>query len=292
MPDTENRAKPARAESLPVQVVRLGVLYSLFALALGVCLLVWREEAVAIAYIAVSAAVVLYGLWKACRYFFETPAAARERQLLSTGLLLLTVGFLLLIFRLDEEPNWLTRIMAALMLFGAAIRFQAAFDLKRMFYKRWYVFAVLALVEAVLGVLALIPVFEKQALILVLGGLLAAEGLADGWCRLAMRRIMRAREKAAKKAAEAAERAAAEPKPEVQPEPGPAEAKPETPAETEPEAPTERRHKPVFGHTKAEDPFKTDKKPSMTEEKPEEPKEAKEEEKEEKADGAVSLKKE
>ena len=135
----EKKAEKRDRLNLPLELVERGFLYTLACLALGIALAFWPEASVGISYTLASAGIIVLGLWRIWKYLvIDEYDEGMEHQELASGLILAAGGILLLVLR-GELAVLLPRIVGMVLLVLAAIRVQAAVDLKRMGDKVWYI---------------------------------------------------------------------------------------------------------------------------------------------------------
>ncbi len=209
--------------NLPLELVQRGFLYTLASLALGAALAFWPGTSVGVSYTLAAVGIIVLGIWRIWKYLvIDEYEEGREHQELASGLILLAGGIMLLVFR-SELANMLPTIIGMVLLVLAAIRVQAAVDLKRMGDRFWYIPLAMAVLHLAGSLVVLIAAMEKNVCLTVLGALLLAEALCDLWCRLRMRHFEKRKAEAAAGTGgdEAGEKPAAEEK-----------APEETPAET------------------------------------------------------------
>lgn len=188
--------------NLPLELVQRGFLYTLAALAMGVALAFWPLESVGVSYTLAAAGIMLLGLWRLWKYFVVDDAAeGMEHQEFASGLILVAGGILLLVYR-ARLADLLPVIIGLVLLVLAAIRAQAAIDLKRLGARLWVMPLVLACLHLAGGLVVLIFPLEKQVSLTILGALLLAEALCDLWCRLMMRHLEKKRAEAKPEAGE------------------------------------------------------------------------------------------
>ncbi len=173
-----------RIRNLPREAVQRGYLYTLLALVLGVVLLISPDKSVWFVYGTAAGGLILLGLWRVWKYFrIDDTEEGKEHQVLSQGLVLAMGGILLFIY-MHRTAELLPVIVGAVMLFIAAIRTQAAVDLKRAGARPWFAPLIAAGLFALCGVLVLAIGFEQHVFMIMLGVVLVAEAVCDFLCRL------------------------------------------------------------------------------------------------------------
>lgn len=149
------------------------------ALAFGLVLLIWPDITTSVILNLCGAALLIAGAWKIGRYFLRKDAYRAYNWDLSVGLLLALAGFSLIAFKA-------LLLSAAPLLFGVALviggvaKIQAACNLRRLAYGRWYLTMIAAAVSCLLGALIIAnPFATSLALVRVIGAAVAVEAAQD-----------------------------------------------------------------------------------------------------------------
>ncbi len=179
--------KKSLIRNLPLEAVERGFLYTLGVFVLGIVLLIWPGKSVWFVYCTAAVAMILLGAWRIRKYFaVDSAEEGREHQVFAQGLVLAIGGILLLVY-MQRMAEWIPVLAGAAMLFIAAIRVQAAVDVKRLGFGLWYIPLCTAIATAVCGATVLVFHIQQDANMIMLGALLVLEALCDLTCRLVIR---------------------------------------------------------------------------------------------------------
>ena len=127
----------------------------LFFLGVG-ALLIWLESMVTIiASYALSAVMLVCGVWLLIRYLRSDPEARIAGKDLALGLILVLAG-VLLVFNPTDMDRIFPRLWGLSLVFGGFLKIQYAFDEKTVGVKRWWLMLVFAAVSLIIGILALL----------------------------------------------------------------------------------------------------------------------------------------
>ena len=144
--------------------------------ALGLLLIVKPGLSADLIGIAVGVALIAFGVVKLVGYFSKDLYRLAFQFDLAFGGLMVAIGALILI-RPGTAMNLLCVVMAIEIIADGLFKGQTALDAKRFGLERWWLIALSALVAVGVGVaLALRPGQGAQALVVLLGAALLAEG--------------------------------------------------------------------------------------------------------------------
>lgn len=147
--------------------------------ALGLLLIVKPGLSADLIGIAVGVALIAFGVVKLVGYFSKDLYRLAFQFDLAFGGLLVAIGALILI-RPGTAMNLLCVVMAIEIIADGLFKGQTALDAKRFGLERWWLIALSALVAVGVGVaLALRPGQGAQALVVLLGAALLAEGVLN-----------------------------------------------------------------------------------------------------------------
>lgn len=120
----------------------------------GLILLIWPTLSSTILCYALSAGVLVYGVYRLIAYFRHKPQSAMQRHDFSSGIILVVLALIILI-KPELVISVLPVLLGLLLVMGAARETQIAIDLSRMEQARWYLPLIAAVVQAILGVMIL-----------------------------------------------------------------------------------------------------------------------------------------
>lgn len=131
----------------------------------GLVLLIWPTLSSAVLCYALSAGVLLYGLFRIVSYFRSKPQNALQGRDFASGLMLVALA-LLIFLKTEMVVSLLPMLLGLLLLFGAARETQIAVDLFRLRESRWYLPLIAALIQGILGLLILLNPFSTAMLLM------------------------------------------------------------------------------------------------------------------------------
>jgi uncharacterized membrane protein HdeD (DUF308 family) len=141
--------------------VPMAVLTALF----GLVLLIWPSLSSALICYALSAGVLLYGLFRIAVYFRNKPQNALEGRDFASGLMLVALALLILI-KTELVISLLPMLLGLLLLLGTARETQVAVDLYRLRESRWFLPLIAGLIQGILGLLILLNPFSTAMLLM------------------------------------------------------------------------------------------------------------------------------
>ncbi|MGI6173732.1 MAG: HdeD family acid-resistance protein [Christensenellales bacterium] len=170
--------------------MRLGnVGLSAFFILIGLALLFAPEISGTAIVWALATLLILFGIISIVTYFVDERYAVMRRGSFTTGLAATALGLLLAI-RPTILIAFLPTVWGCLLCFGGFFKLQAAIDLKRMSYKRWYIELIMGIVTVILGGVVLSDPFEA-ALVMTrfIGASLLIEGISDVVATVTLNRV-------------------------------------------------------------------------------------------------------
>ena len=172
----------------------------LFFLGVG-ALLIWLESMVTIiASYALSAVMLVCGVWLLIRYLRSDPEARIAGKDLALGLILVLAG-ILLVFNPTDMDRIFPRLWGLSLVFGGFLKIQYAFDRKSLGAEKWWILLILAAFSLIIGVISLLnPAFLGDNRELVIGIMLLSEAVLDITVFLLLKRKIRKRSEAPHKA--------------------------------------------------------------------------------------------
>lgn len=146
---------------------------------LGIVLLVWPTLSVQMICYGLAVAMIVIGISYGIMYFTKDNLEGFLQMDLVIGIVCLAFGIFILL-----NPTFLSSVlpfaMGIILLLGAIVKIQSAFNMKKLRFKKWYLILICALVIGVLGaVLLWNPFQEEKYMILYIGICLILDGLTN-----------------------------------------------------------------------------------------------------------------
>ena len=146
---------------------------------LGIVLLAWPTLSVQMICYGLAVAMIVIGISYGIMYFTKDTLEGFLQMDLVIGLVCLAFGIFILL-----NPTFLSSVlpfaMGIILLLGAIVKIQSAFNMKKLRMKKWYLILVCALVIGVLGAVLLCnPFGEERYMILYIGICLILDGLVN-----------------------------------------------------------------------------------------------------------------
>ena len=146
---------------------------------LGVVLLAWPTLSVQIICYGLAVAMIVIGISYGIMYFTKDSLEGFLQMDLVIGIVCLAFGIFILL-----NPTFLSSVlpfaMGIILLLGAIVKIQSAFNMKNLRLKKWYLILICALVIGVLGAVLLWNPFEEEKyMILYIGICLILDGLTN-----------------------------------------------------------------------------------------------------------------
>ena len=146
---------------------------------LGVVLLAWPTLSVQMICYGLAVAMIVIGLSYGIMYFTKDNLEGFLQLDLVIGIICLAFGIFILL-----NPTFLSSVlpfaMGIILLLGAIVKIQSAFNMKKLRFKKWYLTLICALVIGALGaVLLWNPFKEEKYMILYIGICLILDGLTN-----------------------------------------------------------------------------------------------------------------
>lgn len=154
-------------------------LAAIATLVFGLLLLIHPQFLTDLIFNICGAALCIAGAFNIIRYFTRKDPYAGFNWELGLGLVLLTLGVILVAFK-NALLSLLPLLFGLALLFGGIAKIQAAMNMRRMMYARWYFTMIAAAVSCVLGILIIVNPFGTMLTLLrVIGGALIIEAVED-----------------------------------------------------------------------------------------------------------------
>lgn len=155
------------------------VIYIVFALVAGLCLLLFPQMTTSVVFWGLAAALMIMGAINLIGYFRASVIAAVTGDSMASGLLMIVLG-LVVGFAQETIASLLPVIFGIVLFIGGILKTQGAFDLKRMGDMRWFITLIGALVSLSFGVIVLCnPFGTLMTLMRVMGAFLVVESIQD-----------------------------------------------------------------------------------------------------------------
>lgn len=156
-------------------------LVSLGYLVLGLVLLFYPAFSMATLCYVFGILTLVYGVFHIVVYFMKDGTTSIFRFDLVIGLIAVAASIWML-----ARPAGILKlipiILGAFVLLSALMKLQYSIDLRKMDYERWWLVLIFALVCGALGVLLLFrPFAAAKTMTMLLGGVLALDGIAGIW---------------------------------------------------------------------------------------------------------------
>lgn len=175
-------------------VFTLGAL-SLVYVVLGLTLLIQPKALQVILCYILGIAAAAVGIIRIVWHFLKRDPAGSARSDIPMGVVMIAAG-VYMIARVEAVWAWLPVILGFAVLFDSILKMQHAFELRRMSFGYWWLFLLLGLITAVLGVLLLLGVMPENIATYYFGVTL----MVDGVVNIAILMLLMAKWRAAAKA--------------------------------------------------------------------------------------------
>ena len=152
---------------------------SLLCVVIGLAALIFPQLAINLIFTVLGILLMIIGGILILRYFLQK-AFAESDYSLAAGAVFLLVGLILLIAPAGVAAM-LQYVFGIVLFLGGALKFQGAFDLKRLGDSKWYICLIFAAVAIGLGFLITRNPFTSELTFMrIIGSSLLVEGLMDG----------------------------------------------------------------------------------------------------------------
>lgn len=146
---------------------------------LGIVLLAWPTLSVQMICYGLAVAMIVIGISYGIMYFTKDNLEGFLQMDLVIGIVCLAFGIFILL-----NPTFLSSVlpfaMGIILLLGAIVKIQSAFNMKKLRFRKWYLILICALVIGALGaVLLWNPFQEEKYMILYIGICLILDGLTN-----------------------------------------------------------------------------------------------------------------
>ena len=170
----------AERSALPIKVTKTGyILLSAALCVLGIVLMAAPDVSLAVFERALGICMILYGIIKLAGYFSKDLFRLAFQFDLAFGILLLALGIITLA-RPELTISFLCVMLGIPLLADGLFKVQIAIDAKRFGISRWWLILALAILSGSFGaLLALRPIQSAQAMMVLAGLSVLAEGLMN-----------------------------------------------------------------------------------------------------------------
>ena len=146
---------------------------------LGIVLLAWPRLSVQMICYGFTIAMIVIGFSYGIMYFTKDNLEGFQQMDLVIGIICLAFGIFIFL-----NPTFLSSVLpfaiGIILLLGAIVKIQSAFNMKKLRLKKWYLILICALVVGALGaVLLWNPFQEEKYMILYIGICLILDGLTN-----------------------------------------------------------------------------------------------------------------
>ncbi|MDL2325320.1 DUF308 domain-containing protein, partial [Ruminococcaceae bacterium OttesenSCG-928-A16] len=121
---------------------------------------------------------IVMGLVRIASFFVRDVTERILHGDFATGIVMVAIGIFLF-----TNPDFLWRLLPIIIgftiLFDSIIKLQNSFAMRQMEFPAWWVYSVVSVITAVLGILLIVGVFGDNILIYYLGGVLIADGVIN-----------------------------------------------------------------------------------------------------------------
>lgn len=155
------------------------ILISALYVVLGVVLCVWPDTSLKMICYGLGFVMVVLGITYGIIYFTKDTLAGFLQMDLVIGIVCLAFGVFILL-----NPTFLSTVlpfaMGIILLLGAVVKIQSAWNMRRLRFERWYAVLICALVIIVLGIILLCNPFQKEHdMVLYIGVCLSIDGITN-----------------------------------------------------------------------------------------------------------------
>ena len=155
------------------------IISSILYMALGIVLLLWKDTTLNIICYAFGGITLFYGFSRLTSYLGTRENSSVLQADNFIGILMIGLGIFLLMNRSIIE-SILPIVLGLFVIFNSIIKLQYAFELKGVFYEKWWILLFLGITTAVLGAVVCINKFPTPDIsLLVMGAVLVADGLSN-----------------------------------------------------------------------------------------------------------------
>lgn len=158
------------------------ILVSALYVVLGVVLLLWPTTSVKMICYGLGIAMLVLGITYGVIYFTKDNLSGFLQMDLVIGIICLAFGIFILL-----NPAFLASVlpfaMGIILLLGAVVKLQSAFNMKRLNFSKWYLVLICALLIVALGIVLLCNPFQNERfMVLYIGICLVLDGVTNLVC--------------------------------------------------------------------------------------------------------------
>lgn len=145
----------------------------------GLALLIWPGITTGLILNICGTALMIGGVFNIVRYFVKKDSYLAYNWSLALGLMLLGGGLCLVVFK-GVLLSIVPLLFGIALLIGGVAKIQAAFNMRRVGFRSWYLTLIAAAISCVLGALIILhPFGTGLVLIRVIGASIAVEAVQD-----------------------------------------------------------------------------------------------------------------
>ena len=155
------------------------IISSILYMALGIVLLVWKDTTLDVICYAFGGITLFYGLFRLASYLGNRENASVLQADNFIGIIMIGLGIFFLLNR-SVIQSVLPIVLGLFVIFNSIIKLQYAFELKGVFYEKWWILLFLGIVTAILGTIVAVNKFPTPDVsLLAMGGVLVTDGISN-----------------------------------------------------------------------------------------------------------------
>ena len=155
------------------------IIIALISIILGIVLMIYKNTAVKFICIAAGVVLMALGMYYIVTYFTHKSKVSALQLDLLLGIIMFLLGLWMAV-KPESVISLLQYVVGAVIIIHGLVDLQAALNIKRGGYEKWWVSLILALVTIVLGTLILVDPFSAlDALLILIGIVLVFDGISD-----------------------------------------------------------------------------------------------------------------
>ena len=152
---------------------------SILYMALGIVLLIWQNTTLNVICYVFGGITLFYGLSRLVSYLGNRENNSVFQADNFIGIIMIGLGIFLLLNRSVIE-SILPIVLGLFVIFNSIIKLQYAFELKNIFYEKWWILLFLGIATAFLGAIVALNKFPTPDISLfAMGGVLVVDGISN-----------------------------------------------------------------------------------------------------------------
>jgi len=152
------------------------IILSVLLVATGLVMLIWPNLTISLLGNVLGMGMLIVGIAHIIIYFTKDHFGTVMHMDLTVGVLFASLGAFMLMHA-DFVSVALPFGIGILLLIGGISKIQYALDMKRIYYSRWYIMLIFAIILILFGILMLYNPFRDHVLVYVIGAALLLDGL-------------------------------------------------------------------------------------------------------------------